>query len=80
MTLPPDPSQFLAFAHELADASGRLLREASQGPMLVDIKPDASYVTATDRAIETRFRELIEARYPAHGIYGEEFGRVNEGG
>jgi histidinol-phosphatase len=35
-------------------------------------------VTAADRAAEKEMRSLIEARFPAHGIIGEEFGRVRE--
>jgi inositol-phosphate phosphatase/L-galactose 1-phosphate phosphatase/histidinol-phosphatase len=35
-------------------------------------------VTAADRAAEKEMRSLIEARFPEHGIIGEEFGRVRE--
>jgi histidinol-phosphatase len=37
-------------------------------------KPDRTFVTVADTAIETRLRERIEATYPKHGIVGEEFG------
>lgn len=33
-------------------------------------------VTAADRAAERSLRSLIEARFPTHGIWGEEFGLV----
>jgi inositol-phosphate phosphatase/L-galactose 1-phosphate phosphatase/histidinol-phosphatase len=33
-------------------------------------------VTAADRAAERAMRSLIEAEYPDHGIFGEEFGQV----
>jgi histidinol-phosphatase len=47
--------------------------------MAIADKPDSTPVTAADRAAETAMRELIERRFPEHGIIGEEFGRVREG-
>ena len=41
-------------------------------------KPDGSFVTATDRAIEELVRAQIADRFPAHGAHGEEFGLENE--
>ena len=35
-------------------------------------------MTVADRAAELAMRELIERRFPDHGIVGEEFGRVRE--
>jgi inositol-phosphate phosphatase / L-galactose 1-phosphate phosphatase / histidinol-phosphatase len=35
-------------------------------------------VTVADRAAEAAMRQLIAARFPEHGIVGEEFGRVRE--
>lgn len=32
-------------------------------------------MTIADRRAETALRELISARYPAHAVLGEEFGR-----
>ena len=37
-------------------------------------KPDASFVTAADTAIERAIRERITARFPEHGLVGEEYG------
>ena len=37
-----------------------------------ETKPDRSFVTATDRAVEERLREMIADRFPQHGILGEE--------
>jgi inositol-phosphate phosphatase/L-galactose 1-phosphate phosphatase/histidinol-phosphatase len=66
--------EFLTFAEKLADEARALIREAQQKPTTVDLKADASFVTATDRAIEVLLRERIEAAYPQHGILGEEYG------
>ena len=41
-------------------------------------KPDASPVTIADREAEAAMRALIAARFPAHGIVGEEYGRERE--
>lgn len=77
MTEAPDPTDFLAFAHKLADASGDMLRKAALAPPVVDLKSDASYVTETDKAIEQRLRGMIATAYPDHGIFGEEFASLN---
>jgi inositol-phosphate phosphatase/L-galactose 1-phosphate phosphatase/histidinol-phosphatase len=34
-------------------------------------------VTIADQQVETCLRAMIEARYPSHGIIGEEYGAVN---
>jgi inositol-phosphate phosphatase/L-galactose 1-phosphate phosphatase/histidinol-phosphatase len=67
---------FLALAAELADAAGAAIGPAFRTPLAVDDKPDRSPVTAADRAAEDAMRRLIEARFPGHGIIGEEFGAL----
>lgn len=62
------------FAHLLADAAGEIVRPAARSRRAAHRKPDASPVTEVDRAVETRLREMIAARYPDHGVIGEEFG------
>jgi inositol-phosphate phosphatase/L-galactose 1-phosphate phosphatase/histidinol-phosphatase len=64
----------IAFAAELADAAGEVIRPYFRQHLTVDDKPDASPVTIADRAAETALRRLIVARFPDHGILGEEFG------
>ncbi len=44
----------------------------------MDDKPDLSPVTIADREAEIAMRRLIAARFPEHGIIGEEFGRERE--
>ncbi len=68
--MPPD---HLAFAHELADRAGEVLRRHYRTPIPVDYKADESPVTIADREVERVMRELIRARFPEHGIEGEEF-------
>ena len=40
----------------------------------MDGKADASPVTEADRGAEIKLREFLAARFPEHGIWGEEFG------
>jgi inositol-phosphate phosphatase / L-galactose 1-phosphate phosphatase / histidinol-phosphatase len=69
---------YLALASELADAAGAAIRPYFRTPLAVDDKPDLSPVTAADRAAEAAMRRLINARYPDHGIFGEEYGRERD--
>ncbi len=43
-------------------------------PIAVDVKADASPVTAADRAAEAAMRALVAARAPTHAVFGEEGG------
>ena len=62
------------FAHLLADAASGIVRSAAGSRRVAHRKADSSPVTDVDRAVEARLRELIAARYPGHGVIGEEFG------
>jgi histidinol phosphatase-like enzyme (inositol monophosphatase family) len=70
----PHTRELLAFAERLADEARKLLAAAAEDVVRPDIKADNSYVTATDRAIESRLRELVADAHPGHGVLGEEFG------
>ncbi|MBM3503789.1 MAG: histidinol-phosphatase [Alphaproteobacteria bacterium] len=70
------PAEFCAFAHELADASGAIIRSHFRSPFAVDTKADQSPVTVADRGAELAIRDLIGRRFPDHGIIGEEFPAV----
>jgi len=65
---------FLALAGDLADAAGEAIRPHFRQPIAVTDKPDLSPVTVADRAAEAAMRRLIIARFPQHGIIGEEYG------
>ncbi|MFJ7440569.1 histidinol-phosphatase [Methylorubrum thiocyanatum] len=68
------PEDVLAFAAELAEAARPIARAYFRTPLDIVTKADESPVTLADRAIEARLRGLIEARFPDHGIFGEEMG------
>jgi myo-inositol-1(or 4)-monophosphatase len=66
--------EFVAFIHELIGAAFAVIRPYFLSGTAVMTKGDASPVTLADRGAERAMRALIEARYPDHGILGEEFG------
>ncbi len=67
------PEEFVAFGQRLADTSRPILRRYFRTPFDVEDKADASPVTIADREAEAAMRAIIEAAYPDHGIFGEEF-------
>lgn len=63
--------------HELADRSAGIIRPYFRSKLDVQEKQGKGIydpVTAADRGAEQIMRELIEERFPEHGIIGEEFG------
>lgn len=74
-----DPTPYRSFLTELAVASGEFIKPFFCNPDLqVETKSDATPVTKADRGAEEVIRRLIHARYPRHGIIGEEHGNENE--
>jgi inositol-phosphate phosphatase / L-galactose 1-phosphate phosphatase / histidinol-phosphatase len=67
--------EFLTLGHALADASGAVIRRYFRQQIAIDDKADATPVTIADREAEAAMRTLITARFPEHGIIGEEHGR-----
>lgn len=75
----PAADSFLPLAEKLAETSGDIIRRyfrADAAALQAESKSDESPVTIADRAAEEAMRALIEAQYPDHGIFGEEFGFV----
>jgi inositol-phosphate phosphatase/L-galactose 1-phosphate phosphatase/histidinol-phosphatase len=66
--------ELAAFFHDLADAAGRIALTHFRSGIDFERKRDLSPVTIADRAIEQELRRLISARFPEHGILGEETG------
>ncbi|TVS18585.1 MAG: inositol monophosphatase family protein [Gammaproteobacteria bacterium] len=64
------------FARTLIEDAGQLaLDHFRRQPEVTDKSPAGAAldpVTAADRAVEARIREGIRARYPDHGLFGEE--------
>jgi inositol-phosphate phosphatase/L-galactose 1-phosphate phosphatase/histidinol-phosphatase len=85
MASPLSPAELAAlreFACELADTARGVILPYWRRPIVVESKIEQrgteseSPVTEADRAAELAMRQQIEGRFPAHGIYGEEFGSV----
>lgn len=57
----------------LADAASQIVRDGYDALGEVEGKSDGSPVTAIDRAVELRLRELVAEHAPDHGFIGEEF-------
>jgi histidinol-phosphatase len=65
---------WLAFALACCDEADALALAHFRRDLVVEAKPDRTFVTEADRAIERRIRERIADAYPGHGIVGEEYG------
>lgn len=74
----PKLSPLLQFALELAGTAAQEIIPRFQNTA-VRSKADGSPVTEADTEAERVMRELIQARYPDHGILGEEQDDVNPG-
>jgi histidinol-phosphatase len=70
-------SETLRAALDAAHAASALIRAAYRGNFSVEYKADASPVTEVDVAAEKAIREILQARFPDYGFYGEETGKSN---
>ncbi len=68
-----DIDELVSFATELAELSRSIILSHPVLDVNHEIKEDGSPVTPVDREVEQRLREHIDAHYPHHGIFGEEF-------
>jgi histidinol phosphatase-like enzyme (inositol monophosphatase family) len=66
-----------ACARELAVVAKSVVRKYYRSALTIEIKEDQSPVTQADREAEAAMRQVIESRYPDHGIIGEEYGESN---
>ena len=65
---------WLALAHAACDGADATARSAFRRDLEISTKPDRTYVTQADTAIERAIRSRILAAYPDHGLVGEEYG------
>jgi histidinol-phosphatase len=65
---------WLAFALEACDVADAIARRHFRRDLDVERKPDRSFVTVADQGIEREIRSRILARWPDHGLVGEEYG------
>ena len=69
-----DQAALIAAAEAAADAAGAAIRPHFRTGIAAELKSDQSPVTLADRAAEQAMRSVLQARFPDHGIIGEEFG------
>ena len=57
-----------------AERAAQIARSLYQKNLEVRLKEDKSPVTEADMRCETAIRDILEARFPSYGFYGEETG------
>lgn len=70
----PSLEALLEAAERFAREAGALTLRHFGGRVADEAKGDGSPVTLADREAETALRGWIQARFPGHGVLGEEFG------
>ena len=73
-------TEYIAFAHELADQAGAAILPYFRRRIRVQNKASSGFdpVTAADRAAERVISKALASRWPDHGLEGEEYGLRNE--
>jgi histidinol-phosphatase len=70
----PHMKELLAVALQAAKSARELILSYYNGEFDVEIKADQTPVTVADRGAEQIIRKIINQAFPAHGIFGEEYG------
>src|SRR5690606_5768375 len=71
----PTPSELLDAILEIGETAAAIPMRHFRAGVAIEDKPDESPVTVADRETEAAIRSAIEARFPGHGIFGEEYGK-----
>jgi histidinol-phosphatase len=69
-----DLTAWLSLGLEMCDEADRLAMRWYRREVPMSRKPDRTFVTEADRAIERLLRDRIHNLYPDHGFVGEEYG------
>ena len=65
---------WLEVAVAACDEADEIARRHFRRDLQITTKPDRTFVTQADTAIEERIRERLADAFPDHGLVGEEFG------
>ncbi|HET7168875.1 MAG TPA: inositol monophosphatase family protein [Candidatus Limnocylindrales bacterium] len=65
---------WLEVAQAACDEADAIARRHFRRDLRIDTKPDRTFVTEADTAIEQRIRERLRDAFPGHGLVGEEYG------
>jgi histidinol-phosphatase len=66
--------RWLEVAHAACDEADETARQHFRRDVAVTAKPDRTFVTEADTAIERAIRARLRAAFPDHGLVGEEYG------
>tara|TARA_Y100000590_G_scaffold289743_1_gene326167 strand:- start:449 stop:1225 length:777 start_codon:yes stop_codon:yes gene_type:complete len=69
--------ELVSFSNHLADESEKIIKKYFRQSIKIENKDDQTPVTIADKSVELKIRELIQNKYPNHGILGEEFEAKN---
>lgn len=75
---PVDLDLALKVAREAARKASEIAMGYFRRPLEIERKDDASPVTVADRECEVEIRRVIEAAFPDHAVFGEEYGQSGE--
>jgi histidinol-phosphatase len=65
---------WLDVAQRACDEADQIARTHFRRDLQIETKPDRTFVTQADTAVEERIRDRLLDAFPDHGIVGEEFG------
>jgi histidinol-phosphatase len=65
---------WLDVAQAACDAADDIARRHFRRDLTIETKPDSTFVTQADTAIERLIRERLADAFPDHGLVGEEYG------
>ena len=77
MALKNQMDEFITFANILANESAKVVMKYFRKDIVIENKDDDTPVTIADKNSELIIRELINKKYPNHGILAEEFDNTN---
>ena len=66
--------RWLEVALAACDEADVIARRHFRRDLTIETKPDRSFVTQADKAIEAMIRERLADAFPDHGVIGEEYG------
>ncbi|MDB2682513.1 hypothetical protein N9Z14_07960, partial [Opitutales bacterium] len=70
--------EFIEFIAYLCDEASKEILPHYGPDVEIERKSDKTPVTLADQNAEKRIREILNERYPEHGIIGEEYGRERD--
>ena len=65
---------WLEVAIAACDEADEIARQHFRRDLQITTKPDRTFVTQADTAIEARIRDRLAEAFPGHGLVGEEYG------